>query len=70
MKVSAIGLLSSVAELLPKRATTENQADMYRHCLREMIGHIEMVQSGEETIQEFADHYCIMPENDKKGGAS
>lgn len=61
MKVSATGLLSQCAELLPKRATTANQADMYRFMLREMVKHIEQVQKGEATLQEFAEHYCIVP---------
>ena len=66
MKVSATGLLSRAAELLPKKATVKNQADMHRFLLREMVQHIQMVQSGEATLQEFADHYCIVP-NATKG---
>ncbi len=65
MKVSATGLLRRCADLLPKRATTENQADMHRFLLREMASHIEMVQKGEVTLQEFAEHYCITDQRTK-----
>lgn len=59
MKVSATGLLTSVRDLLPKRATYENQSAMYKHMLDEMVKHIEMVCKGDATLQEFAEHYCI-----------
>jgi hypothetical protein len=61
MKVSAIGLLHRSADLLPKRATVENQADMHRFLLREMARHIEQVQKGDLPLQEFAEFYCIVP---------
>lgn len=61
MKVSATGLLRRAADLLPKKATVQNQADMHRFMLREMARHIEQVQSGEVTLQEFAEFYCIVP---------
>lgn len=63
MKVSATGLLRRAAELLPKKATVENQADMHRFLLLEMVRHIEQVQKGEVPLQEFAEFYCIAPIN-------
>lgn len=66
MKVSAVGLLHRVSDLLPKRATVQNQADMHRFLLREMARHIEQVQKGDVSLQEFAEHYCIVP-NQTKG---
>lgn len=60
MKVLATGLLNRCADLLPKRATYENQADMHRFLLREMAMHIEQVRKGEVSLQEFAEHYCII----------
>lgn len=66
MKVSATGLLSQVSSLLPKRATVDNQADMYRFMLGEMIKNIEQVRNGEITLQGFAEFYCIVPNTTNK----
>lgn len=59
MKVSATGLLRRCADILPKKSTYENQADLHRLLLREMANHIEQVRNGEITLEEFAEHYCI-----------
>ena len=59
MKVSAVGLLSQSANLITKRPSALNQAKLYQMMLRQMVCHIEMVQNGEITLQEFAEQYCI-----------
>lgn len=61
MKISAIGLLSQVRALLPKRCTEENQADMFRYVLGEMIVHIGQVKDGRLSLEEFAEHYAMKP---------
>lgn len=68
MKVSAAGLLTQVADALPKRATVENQTDMYRFMLREMVKHIEQVRKGELSLQSFTEFYCITPQLSSESG--
>lgn len=69
MRVSAIGLLTNARNALPKRATTENQADMHRYMIDEMISHIKMVREGILSLEDFADFYCIKPKDEKKASA-
>lgn len=61
MKVSLVGLLSQVRSHLPKRATVENQADMYRYVLDELVINIGKVKDGSLPLEEFAEHYSMKP---------
>lgn len=54
MKVDLAGLFSNVAAAVPK-----GERDYYKFCLEEVLGHIRGVVSGEHTVQEFAEHYCL-----------
>jgi len=56
MKVSLSGLLANVTSALPKR-----EKKYYAFCLEELHDHIVGLVSGEHTIEEFAEHYCITP---------
>lgn len=54
MKVSLSGLFANVSSALPKR-----EKQYYAFCLEELHDHIVGLVSGEYTIEEFADHYCV-----------
>lgn len=60
MKVNLIGMLKQIRETLPKRATTAKQADLHRHNIDELVKHLEQLKSGEASLHEFAEHYCLL----------
>jgi hypothetical protein len=41
---------------------------MYKFSLDEMIKHIQSVNNGEATLQEFAELYCIVPKSNEYSG--
>ena len=59
MRTNLIGLLTHAAECIDPEKDTGAYAYMIGE---EVVGHLELVKSGEVSIEEFAKHYCFAPE--------
>lgn len=60
MKINLAHLLRQSAEAIaPKRDRAA-----YAFMLNEVADHIDQVKCGEHSLAEFAEYYCITPENE------
>ncbi len=61
MKVNLAGLLTQAAQCIDP----EKDTHAYAHMLEEVARHIRDVRAGKHTLDEFADAYCLRPDQPK-----
>lgn len=62
MKVDVRNMLRQAAEILGKRRLAERErmfVGMYQFSLNELSQHLEDLASGQVTLDEFCEHYCL-----------